>query len=265
MNLSTGALLFSFTQTVAQKDPLVIAVGGYPSFDQVYTISTYSTGYITRVFDITTNAFVKYYSSTDKNFTASAVTYGMQYHSSQDNSFYSILSKIPYTDTIINSVLFTVVPSDISEVILTIIAAAPELTNVSASRSVTISSLTTSAPAALIQIRDTKGDLNYNNGTLVKIYTPHAYEKVVDMNIPCTTNGGIPMTAAITTYLNGTASPGWVSIKPDGSETIIAIAPTITTDEESFYVGINFGYATFTYSQYNELVVFQCKISGCED
>jgi hypothetical protein len=73
------------------------------------------------------------------------------------------------------------------------------------------------------------------------------------------------MTAAITTYFNGTASPGWVNIKADGSETINAIAPSITTDEESFYVGIDFGYATFTYSQYNELVVFQCEISDCED
>jgi hypothetical protein len=31
--------------------------------------------------------------------------------------------------------------------------------------------------------------------------------------------------------------------------------------KESFYLGINFVYKTFTYSQYNELVVFQCKVS----
>jgi hypothetical protein len=84
----------------------------------------------------------------------------------------------------------------------------------------------------LFLLQETQGDLNYNNGTLIKIYTPHAYAKVVDMDIPCTTSGGVPMTAIIAAYLNNTAAPIWASIKPDGSEALKVIAPIITTDEE---------------------------------
>jgi hypothetical protein len=69
------------------------------------------------------------------------------------------------------------------------------------------------------------------------------------------------MTAEITDSINGTASPDWLSIKADGSEAVDATAPTITTDEESHYLGILFNYQTLTYIQYNELVIFQCKIS----
>jgi hypothetical protein len=118
---------------------LAQAVGGYPSFDQVYTISIYSTRYVIRVFDITTNAFVKYYSSATKTFIASAVTYGIQYYSIQDNIYYSRLTKISYTDTLIDTDLFAVIPSDNIVWALAIAAATPNLSNDSATRSVTIS------------------------------------------------------------------------------------------------------------------------------
>jgi hypothetical protein len=183
IDLSTGALSSTFKEQAIKANTVVQTVGEYPSSNLLYTISTYSTGYTMRLFNIRYDKFINFSSSSTKTFYASAVTYGMQYFSSQDNSFYSTLNKVSHTDTLIETIL-TGADDDITDQPFTIATLGQSLSDDSAARSVTMLALTTSTPAPLIQLQQTQSELNYNNGTLVKIYTPHAYTNIVDMNMP---------------------------------------------------------------------------------
>lgn len=254
MTITSGT---TFDEIVAQVGTVVTSVGSFGDVSQIYTTSYNSLGSKIRIYDTLTNTFVQIYSTTGRSIFATGSFRGFLYASNQQAANSAILHKINYKDDIIRNALIQTAVLDMAASSTPFGTSSTAFSDQISGRTSTAAVLTPDTLPAINVMLETTYPLNYNNGSFVTIYASQGVTSDIDMNVPCLSDGSSGLVAVMANYFNGSVSPVWVTPDPDLSG-ILTVAPAIgTLDQVSFHIGMNFGYAGNTFTQYNELVVHQ--------
>lgn len=254
MTLNTA---FIYYEMLGLTGHVMTSVGILPDQSRIYTTSYNSANSKFRIYDIATGALLQTYTTTTRNIFTSASYGGFIYVSSQAGANNVILHKLNVNDDVIGPALIQTDAADMFPNLPSLLLAVSALSDESAGRTSSTSSLSEATLPEINSITDTTYPLNYNNGSFITLYTSEGVKTDLDMRVPCLSDGSSDLTSSMTTYFNGSASPSWVTADSDLSG-VTADAPDLgSTDFMSYHIGINFGYSGNTYTQYNELVVHQ--------
>ena len=259
----TSDIIANFEQDVADSGTIVTAVGYHDDLRRIFTTSYHGTGTILRVYDTTNNVFTRVFEIAGRSILSTISKDNFQYFGYQDGSYKSLLHKLDISDNILRTVLISKVIPDMNSLSGSLITPSFSITDESSGRTISPTSISSSSLPTLNNISDVSYPLNYNNGSFVTVYASQGTNTDLEITTPWLAENNIIMTATMTDYYDGTASPIWVGANPN-LKGINVNAPIITSDEETHNIGIQFTYSGYEYKQYNELVIHQCFLSNCE-
>ena len=136
------------------------------------------------------------------------------------------------------------------------------ISNDTATRGFTSDIVTYGSIGAYTLIEKNSSSLNYRNSSYQIVYVPAGNKNNVPTISPCLENDSLTLKRSMGLNQDENNSPSWVTLKDDFSK-ITVDAPTYSGKEESYYLGIQYNYSTYIYTQYSTLIVFECELANC--
>ncbi|CAI2371052.1 unnamed protein product [Moneuplotes crassus] len=241
----------------------IVAIGQLADSDKLFMMSSFTGEYLIWIYDISSKFFARSYAeSVEMTFmTAKFGYFLLATHESTQNDPY--MYKIPFDDTFISAAV------QISDPLMDT-PGTPSITVVS---TFTANSVTSDRTLSSLSISSTSNTeiqinqrnlvpLNTRNSSYQMINVPAGGKNTIDFTSPCLADASYTLSASIGTNQNDEGSPSWISLNDDYSA-IIADAPEIEDSKNTFYIGIDFKYSSYVYTQFSTIKLFNCGISNC--
>lgn len=255
-----------YNQSTPQTATVVRGVGPTPKPKTVFMMSTYTTGYFFRVFDLGTFSFMSFYGDTSKEIYTAKFMYGYLLLSQQQTgNYYVSMVKLVLDDTAFEGQVLNPTTQDlqVDGGVSSFSSSTATATDDTFSRSVTDDTYTPGSLGTYTLSNNMTSLLNYLNASYSTIYLPSGSSTTNDYTSPCLLNASLSLSAQIGDNFYGESSPDWVKINEDLDKLTLDV-PTISENTTEYYIGIDYSYATYTYTQYNTLLVFKCHVSNCK-